>query len=370
MSQCRKCGVKVSFFGGRNDGLCESCGKLADEQAKLDAKKAEEEQAAKANVQAEQDRAAILQRMTLEQPVAHLFFYRDLEAKKESLLTKVPGMAAGVLIGGVAGQIVFGGTMLKERAVTHVAKVGVLVLTRTQALIVWVESPMFNDRGWISEEHLSMIRQKLESNGMHREVFQLATTRIQPSSDNSHLVLTSGSQNFYLRSASVRIHGKHWDQPSQTRIMDLARQQGGMLSESDIFYMIQNNQGTVTQDDLLRLKSDPKLLYGLFMMILQAKNRELLGANISRLQWAMDLLGDQFRKCAGGLSVQRIKITVGWLIALGCLVLGLLAEDNKPVWFVISGIALIFALVCIALLNNAKWARHQLRTWLPKMRAE
>jgi hypothetical protein len=235
---CAKCGAEYSIWLKRSDGLCRLCGLRADEiVASQKAQQNAVEQSPEIPECCREDIEAILKAMTKETPLTYTFVNWGIqEIHKDAVkgtLRKLPGLIAGVAIGGPIGEMIFGGTLLsKTGTYEYSGALGILVVTHSDILIAHCASQFIGSGGGIVPEHLKLLRAQLESNPFSCKAYPIQHTRISCTNTSINLVYETESLSFakselYAENAVVKL-------PSvtdvQKRVIGL-----GMLATPELF---------------------------------------------------------------------------------------------------------------------------------------
>jgi hypothetical protein len=115
----------------------------------------------------------ILKAMTDEQPLGYTFVNWEVEEKHKS---KLPGLLLGLALGGLGGEMLFGGTLLSKSESVISGKFGILVITSHEAILGYCTAPLLSADGRICDAHVEFLRQRLESHDLSRKTFHLPST--------------------------------------------------------------------------------------------------------------------------------------------------------------------------------------------------
>jgi len=106
-----------------------------------------------------------------EPPLDFVFLHSAVEQKSSGLLKKLPGMIAGVALGGAMGEMVFGGSLLSNTA-TYAGDLNVLVVTQTRIFLgCCSETPFFSLNAEINQEHLQLFEAQCRAGSIARFVW-------------------------------------------------------------------------------------------------------------------------------------------------------------------------------------------------------
>lgn len=175
MAVCLKCRSKYnSWTESYGDGLCLSCHQATLDEEKR--KKEEENRQLSQSTRAKID--AIVDAMTEEEPLSVTFINWKLEKKMGSLLKKLPGLAAGVALGGAGGEMLFGGTLLSKSDYTYEGELGILIVTENKIIIGHTTAHFQDEAGSIGPGHIQLLSSQCDSAEISRWEFDIKHTQI------------------------------------------------------------------------------------------------------------------------------------------------------------------------------------------------
>lgn len=106
-----------------------------------------------------------------------VFLHENVDDKSLGIIGKLPGMAAGVALGGPVGEMIFGGTLLSDNC-KYKGDLKVLILTEKRISIgIFNDTPFPSLDGSIYAEHLQLLHARADSGAFVMERYDF------PSSD-------------------------------------------------------------------------------------------------------------------------------------------------------------------------------------------
>jgi hypothetical protein len=175
MATCLKCKTKYNVWKeSYGDGLCNSCHQEAIEEAKR--KKGQENrklfQTTKTSIE------GIISILTQDKPLDVTIVNWEVEKKMGSFFKKLPGLAAGIVLGGAGGEMLFGGTLLSKKEATYGGELGILIVTENKIIIGHATAPFQDEKADIGPEHIQLLLSLCNSNSISLKEFDIKHTQI------------------------------------------------------------------------------------------------------------------------------------------------------------------------------------------------
>lgn len=218
MPKCKQCETKYSIWTGCGDGLCKTC--HAKAVAEADRKETERKQQVLTDTKATID-SVVRAIAGDEQPVCVVFLNENIQQKSRGFLQKLPGMVAGVAIGGAMGEMIFGGSLLSNKT-TYIGQLSILVVTATRLLIGYcADTPFFEQSGEINLNHLQLLQAKCKTNTIGRVVLPISSSQV--SATDARLTIDSGDDFMSFNRSKLYVDGLY-QTPSLPEVSEQVRE--------------------------------------------------------------------------------------------------------------------------------------------------
>ncbi len=353
MSKCKRCTAEFSLFKDFGDGLCPDCHKKAvdewNEQKKKDNKETK-------------DRLESLVKVIAgsEDPIYYTTILFGLQKESSGFLKKLPGMATGLLMGGVGGEMLFGGTMTSDTA-TYSAEVGLLVVTATSLLIGHTKAPMQGDTGSIGPDHIKLLIAQAEANSMGRLSYKIAQTQVRHAYTSAHpyAVFTCGEQTFSFRPSILYVNGELLNTMELKELCDKLSSLGSLATPADFVKKMLADEKPLADSQIEGVIKDKIYMEDVAKSIMTNGKRDLLVKKLVTLEPSVrakveDLLRDKGALYEKTLFKMKIWGGVWGLAAIGSI----FTEDFDNFLCVVAAMtsSIVFIVYWINL-NRSKWCR-------------
>jgi hypothetical protein len=363
MAKCMNCSAQYSVLkGSYGDGLCESCHQAA--VAERERKKTEEQRQLTHETSEKLDQ--LIKSLIDREPICNAFIVWDVEKTASGFLKKLPGLVAGAALGGVGGEILFGGTLLADHA-TYGGKLGLLLLSDDRLIIAHTTVPFTDPSGEVVPEHVQLLWSQCESHNIKRLEFDISSTQVTMLSGDRMLV-ESNTESLVFKGSPLHIGAEVHAQPSLTDIQAKIEQAGALPTPTSFaMRLLKSETPGLSQDQFeYILRSDCNYLHNVVKMILTLPNRDQL--DLSPLTPPIqEALLERLHTKAQSHDRTRLLLWISGLLAIVTGTIGYAAWDDDTrvmFWFAcfITGIATISFKIS---LGRALWCRQYLDNLQP-----
>ncbi len=225
MAKCMNCSAQYSVLkSSYGDGLCESCHQAA--VAEREQKKAEEQRQLTQETSEKLDR--ILKSLTDREPIYSAFIVWGVEKKSSGFFKKLPGLVAGAALGGVGGEMLFGGTLLSDHS-TYGGELGLLLIVDDKIIIGHTAVPFASLSGEVVPEHVQLLWSECESQKIKRHEFDISSTQVVILSGD-RMSVKSNTEAFTFKGSPLHIGAEVHEQPSLADIQAKVEQAGALAT--------------------------------------------------------------------------------------------------------------------------------------------
>ncbi len=296
----------------------------------------------------------IVKAMTSESPLSFTFIHWKIEEKKAS---KLPGLIAGAAIGGLVGEMIFGGTLISSSSCSYSGELGILILTQTKIIIGHFEAPFPSADGKIIPEHLALFRKRLDSNAVDRKEFPIFRAQLSRSTASGSIVnLVCGAEEISFKKSYLHVNNAVYGLPSTADIYSQIMQMGTLITPSECIAKLQRGENALSKDQFAEIENDDAYMTKLFWAIVKHRDRDVLVRNFRCQDLSVRNELEALIKSSFG-KVLRKSIKYGVLTVAGSVgaIVGIHDEGYGFVFFV----CLVFTLITITLgirsVRDAKW---------------
>jgi hypothetical protein len=364
MGTCKKCGKKTPFL----NALCEDCEKEKKESELAEKRKRDEE----ALLQGEENKrhlaedakaiiTSIVQYTTSEQPLKYLFINSDITGEKHASL---PGMAAGVILGGNIGEMVFGGSVLNPK-MSYKGKLGILVVTETQIIINYFHAAFYSFSGEISYDHLKLFSSQIASHKFIKKlVFDIHDSQIiDPEAPEVYYTIQNQADSFNFRQSKLFLNNILLHLPSDSETTRLIKDMGSVPTIDECISGLLSGKNPIKAIQFKKLENNEEYFYELSERIIKHKKRDLMVKNFTCLLTPVreKLIKKFSNKVNSSSTVLNFVVLMISVVIFLVSSIGMFYLKDNPLAFLSGFIAVVFFFVTIGIFVSSRRSLAKVR---------
>ncbi|MBP7638918.1 MAG: hypothetical protein KBA18_13655 [Kiritimatiellae bacterium] len=352
MAKCKMCQTKLSIWGSDTygDGLCKTC------LDKTLAEVARKKQQALADAKAMID-SIVKSLIGDEQPLCVAFFHSGVQQKSSGFLKKLPGMIAGVAIGGQIGEMVFGGSMLSDKA-TYAGELDLLVVTaRRLVLGHCADTPFMSASAEISPEHLQLLEAQCKAKTIGRLEWSVSSSQV--SETDPHLTIVNGGRKFHLIKSELYVNGAIHQTPSVQDVCKQISQLGTRATPIDFATKLLAGEDPLSDGQVAEAVADKAYMKAISDAIITHGQRDALVHKMTALAPSLKAAVErQLRARAEAYNRTLITLLVWAVLAMGS-VAGIVSTEEFARFLCVVGtiVTTVGSIVYLVKLSRSAWCR-------------
>lgn len=359
MPKCKQCATTYSIWTATGDGLCKACHEKVSTEAALGEN--ERKNRTLADTQATID--AIARAMAGdEQPISVVFLHANVQQKSSGFLKKLPGMVAGVAIGGTAGEMIFGGSLFSNTA-TFAGELDVLVVTSTRLLIGYcVDTPFFSQNAEINTEHLQLLLERCKEQTIGRVECRIATSHVSSTATNFTIVF--GDRKISLQKSELYVNNTIHQTPSLPDICTQLKQFGTRPTPTDFTTKLLAGESPLPDSQVSEAVEDHAYIEMVCHNIITHRKRDTVVQKFPILTSSLkNALEKGLQTKADAFQMTQFKLIVYALLAV-IAVVGIVVTEGFINFLCVVGaiIIAIASIVQLVSLYRSAWCRDIMKT--------
>ena len=301
----------------------------------------------------------ILDSLTKEHVLSFTFVHWKIVKQKAEgeTLKKLSGLVAGVALGGLGGEMIFGGTLLSNPDYVYNGELGIVAVTNEKIYVRHLTVPFQSEEGEISLDHLKLFGQESSSDKGSEKIFNIEQTQISISGNTMHLV--SGDESLIVNKSELFIDGGIYPLPTISEVYHHLSRKGALCGEVEFLKKLEKGESPITEEQFAGLEKPDVYVARIYIALINSPKRDELVRNFSCMMPAVQsAIGEQIKKKAS-VCHGTFKTMIVWISLFVATILGAIFLDDVFRVLCIGGvlITLIGSLVCFFDWKESNWCK-------------
>lgn len=223
----------------------------------------------------------ILMSITKEPVLAYAFgHWKIVKQKAEGqTLKKISGLVAGVALGGLGGEMIFGGTLLSNPDYVYTGELGVVAVTKEKIYVRYLTTPFRSEKGDLFLDHFKLLAQQISSDKITEKIFSVQQTQVSMIGKALHLV--GGDEYTTLSPSQLFVDGGIYSIPEISEVYRHLASRGALCGESEFLKKLAEGENPITQEQFAGLEKKDGCIERIYIALFNAPQRDELAKKIS-----------------------------------------------------------------------------------------